>query len=220
MVTEMRAVLLALLGPSAIDAWAGIYTCIGTDGELRHSDRPIAECADREQRRFPYPDGPRRRWKPPTPDERAAFEAKSAYNDAVRRDRNLKKRYPNEDAHRMNRQAALAPVEQAMSTSRARLEQLTAERKLLLEQAEFHRGESVPQDLKDQIAANDASMAAQLKVIQVSQAEQTRINKIFDMELEQLRPLWNGAQPGSLWVPPQPKLWNSTQPGSVWPPQP
>ena len=120
----------------------------------------------------------------------------------------------------MKRQADLEPVEQALSNSRARLEQLAAERKLLVEQVELHRGESVPQDLKDQIAANDASMAAQLEAIQACQAEQTRINKIFDMELEQLRPLWNGAQPGSLWVPPQPKHWNSVQPGSVWPPQP
>lgn len=209
MVIEMRGVLLALLGASVIDAWAVVYTCIGKDGVERRQDHRIADCATRQ--RILNPDGSTKEMVPPTltPDEQAAREAekskqeaeKRALREAAESDVRLKARYPDEEAHRRKRQEDLEPSHQAMSNSRARLEELAAERKLLMDQAEFYRGRRMPQNLRDQIAANDASKAAQLEAIQDQLAEQTRINKSFDMELERLRKLWNGALPGSLGPP-------------------
>jgi hypothetical protein len=56
----------------------------------------------------------------------------------------------------------------------------------------------MPARLKQQIEANDTSVAAQREAIQNQEAELGRVNKIYDVELDRLRKLWNGAQPGSL----------------------
>src|SRR6185295_16763570 len=98
-------VLAAFAGGSA---QAAIYSCIDAHGNKRTSDRPIAECAGREQRVM-NPDGSTRQILPPTPtaDEKAEQEArerqlaaeKAAQQDAIRRDRNLMARFPTEAAH-------------------------------------------------------------------------------------------------------------------------
>jgi hypothetical protein len=82
---------------------SGIYTCIDDKGKRITSDRPIAECTGKEQRVL-NKDGSLKAVYPPTltADERAEKEAKerkdaearAAQADAVRRDRNLKARYP------------------------------------------------------------------------------------------------------------------------------
>ena len=46
--------------------------------------------------------------------------------------------------------------------------------------------------------ANDASLEAQRSAAANQEAELQRINKLYDMELDRLRKLWSGAQPGSL----------------------
>ena len=56
----------------------------------------------------------------------------------------------------------------------------------------------MPARLKQQIEANDTSVAAQREAIQNQEAELGRINKLYDVELDRLRRLWNGAQPGTL----------------------
>src|SRR5690242_11467503 len=82
-----------------------IYSCTTADGRKLTSDRPIAECLAKEQRLL-NSDGSVRGVHPPslTADERAEKEArerkaladKLAQQDAVRRDRNLAARYPDE----------------------------------------------------------------------------------------------------------------------------
>src|SRR5262245_10216155 len=94
----------------------GIYTCMDDRGKQLRSDRPIAECSDREQRVL-NKDGSLKKVHPATmtPEERAdrdaqdrkAAEERAALSDAVRRDRNLKSRYPNEAAHSKARESAL-----------------------------------------------------------------------------------------------------------------
>lgn len=185
----------------------GIYTCTDDKGIRRTSDRPIAECIDREQRVL-NADGSLKRVVPPTltPEERAerdvaerrAAEERAALNDAVRRDRNLKARFPNEAAHQRAREAALEVVRAGMRTSQQRIKELDAERRPLTEEAEFYRGRPVPGRLKQQIEANETSVAAQRDLIQTQEAELQRINRIYDAEREHLRKLWNGARPGSI----------------------
>jgi hypothetical protein len=185
----------------------GIYTCIDDKGNRRTSDRPIVECLDREQRVL-NADGSLKRIEPATltQEERAEREAaerksaeeRAALSDAVRRDRNLKARFPNEAAHQRAREAALEVVRMGMRTSQQRIKELEAERKPLTSEAEFYRGRPIPGRLKQQIEANETSVAAQRDLIQTQEAELVRINRIYDNELEHLRKLWNGARPGSL----------------------
>jgi hypothetical protein len=185
----------------------GIYTCVDDKGQKRVSERPIAECIDREQRILNR-DGSLKRIVPATltAEERAereaadrkAAEERAALNDAVRRDRNLKARFPNEAAHQKAREASLEVVRASLRTSQQRIKELEAERKPLASEIEFYRGRSVPARLKQQLEANDTSVAAQRDLMQTQEAELVRINRIYDNELEHLRKLWNGARPGSI----------------------
>ena len=186
---------------------SNIYTCTDDKGSRRTSDRPIAECIDREQRVL-NADGSIKHVVPPTltAEERAEREAaerkmaeeRAALNDAVRRDRNLKARFPNEAAHQRAREASLEVVRASLRTSQQRIIELEAERKPLAEEAEFYRGRAFPARLKQRMEANETSVAAQRDLIQTQEAELARINRMYDSELAHLRKLWNGARPGSI----------------------
>jgi hypothetical protein len=185
----------------------GIYTCTTADGRKLTSDRPIPECTAREQRVL-NPDGSQRTILPPflSPEERANKEAadrraaaeRIAQQDAIRRDRTLMLRYPNEAAHQRARNAALDDATKAMRISERRIKDLNTERKPLLDEAEFYKGKPLPAKLKQQLDANDASIEAQEVLIENQKAELVRINKSFDAELARLKKLWAGATPGSL----------------------
>lgn len=186
-----------------------IYTCTDASGKKLTSDRPIDACSSREQREL-NADGSVRRIVPPTPtsDERAEIEARerdavaerSRRQEAIRRDRNLLARFPDEAAHRKARTAALDDVRKALRVSEERVALLTAERKPLMDEAEFYAGNTMPRKLKGQIDANDASLEAQRALVQNQQLEVVRINKLYDAELERVKKLWSGAQPGSMRV--------------------
>ena len=191
----------------------GIYTCLDAQGRRLSADRPIAECVGKEQLLLNR-DGSVRAVIPPTltAEERAdkeardriAAEARVTQADAVRRDRNLIARFPNEAAHNRAREAALDTLRQAIKTSELRLRELEAESKPLREESEFYLGKSLPPKLRAAIDANDASMDAQRASSTNQAAELVRINKLFDAELDRLRRLWGGAQPGSLGPLPAP----------------
>jgi hypothetical protein len=188
-------------------ASAAIYSCVDGNGKKLTSDRPIVECANRDQKVL-NPDGSVKRIVPPTPtaDERAEQEARErqaaaervAHQDAIRRDRNLMVRFPNEAAHQKARAKALDDVRNAVAQSEKRLAGLAAERKPLLDEAEFYVGRPLPLKLRQQLDANDAATDAQRVLIQNQQAEMVRINALFDVELARLRKLWAGAAPGSM----------------------
>lgn len=186
---------------------AGIYTCVDGQGRKLTSDRPIPECASREQRVLNQ-DGSVRQVVPPTltAEERAQRDAaerqaiiqRQAQADAVRRDRNLMVRYPDETSHRKAREAALEPVRQAMRSSAKRLNELSAERRKLDDEAEFYQGRKLPASLRQQVDANDAGAAALRAATRTQEAEMVRVNALYDAELARLRRLWAGAAPGSL----------------------
>lgn len=190
-------------------AGGAIYTCIDDKGRQIRRDRYIAECSDREQRIL-NKDGSLRQVIPPTftAEERAEQEARqkrhdeerAAMADAIRRDRNLKVRYPNEAAHQRAREAALDAVRKAIKNSELRLQELRQERKPLLEEAEFYKGKALPPRLKQQLDGNEATAAAQREAMKNQDAELARVNKMFDQELEQLRRLWRGVSPGTVSV--------------------
>ena len=188
-------------------AGAGIYSCTTPDGRRLTSDRPIAECSSREQRIL-NADGSFRAILPPylSPEDRAAQEARerkaaserAAQNDAIRRDRTLMLRFPNEAAHLNARNAALDDANKAMRASERRIKDLGKERKPLTDEAEFYKGRPMPAKLKQLLDANDASVEALQQLIENQRAESVRLNKRFDVELARLKKLWAGAAPGSL----------------------
>ncbi len=186
---------------------ASIFTCIDDRGRRITADRPIPDCSAKEQRELNQ-DGSLRRVPPPilSVDEKAEkdardrrmAEAKAAQADAVRRDRNLLARFPNEAPHRKAREAALDTVRAAVKARDNRMSELAAEREPLIAEAEFYKGRALPPKLRNQIEANDAATEAQRESAKSLEAELDRVNSLYDNELARLRRLWAGALPGSL----------------------
>lgn len=184
-----------------------IYSCTDAKGKRITSDRPVPECLTREQRLL-NPDGSVKTILPPsmTADERAEQEARErkaaaeqvAQQEAFRRDRNLLRRYPTEAVHKKAREAALDDVRKSVERSEQRLSDLAAERKPLLEEAEFYKGKALPGKLRQLMDANDAAVEAQRALVQNQQSEVVRINALYDVELVRLKRLWAGSLPGSL----------------------
>lgn len=184
-----------------------IYTCATSDGRRLTSDRPIADCNAVEQRVL-NSDGSLRSVLPPamSPEQRAAHEARErklaaeqlAQADAVRRDRNLMLRYPNEAAHQQARAGSLDDVNKAQRISERRLKDLALERKPLMDEAEFYKSKPLPPKLKQQLDANDAAVDAQKQLIENQKAELVRIGNRYELELQRLKRLWAGVKPGSL----------------------
>jgi hypothetical protein len=194
-----------------IPSAAGIYACTDDKGRKLTSDRPIPECANREQKLLNR-DGSVRAVQPPTltaeeraeaeARDRAAAEAKAAQADAVRRDRNLVARYPTEAAHNRGREAALDTLRLAAKATQLRMRELVNERKPLMAEVEFYVGKPLPPKLRQAIDANDAAMEAQRSAVANQNAELNRINRLYDAELARLRALWAGAPAGSLGILP------------------
>lgn len=190
-----------------------VFTCTSAAGRVLTSDRLIAECMDREQRVLSR-DGTLLRIVPPqlTADERAEKEArdrrlaaeKEARAEAARRDRLLLQRFPSEADHHKARSAALEDVQASMKASEARIAELERARKPLAEESEFYKGKSLPAQLKQQLDANEAGVAAQRDAQAQQKAEMERIGKRYDVELAHLKRLWAGAAPGSIVVMAEP----------------
>ncbi len=200
------AVGLALMASSATHAQQ-IYSCVDATGKRLTSDRPLPECSARDQRIL-NTDGSVKKVLAPTltaeeaahqeARDRAAAVARSAQQDAVRRDRNLTNRFPTEEAHANARASALNDVRKAVESSERRMAVLATERKPLLSEAEFYEGKPLPLKLKQAMDANDATTEAQRTLIQNQQVEMVRINALYDAELARLRRLWSGVPAGSM----------------------
>jgi len=181
------------------------------NGKKVTSDRLIPECVHKEQREL-NPDGSLKRIVPPTPtaDELAAKEEKdreaklefAARSDAVRRDRNLMQRFPDEAAHRKAREKALDELRVSAKITTSRIAELLTDKKKNDQDKEFYVNERVnkplPTQLAQRIEANEASLAAQQLLAKTQVDETARINDLYDAELARLKKLWSGAQPGSL----------------------
>ena len=220
------AAVLALPLPAAaqqVKEGGAIFTCTAASGRKLTADRPIAECLDREQRVLNR-DGSLRMILPPslTSDERAAQEEaerkkaqeRVAKNDAVRRDRNLLARYPNEPTHAKAREAALDEVSAGIKASEKRLGELDNERKPLVAELEFYKGKTPPLKLRNQVEAIDVSAEAQHQLIANQKAELERVTALYDAELERLKKLWGGALPGSLGPLPESALAAASAPAN------
>lgn len=216
----MGGVLLATLGADV--AWAqapgtssGIYTCVDRNGRRLTADRPIAECMDREQREL-GPSGIVRRQIGPslTEQERAAqevqrrkeAEARARELEERRRERALTARYPDKATHDVERAAAIQLVDDVTATAEKRLVELAQQRKAFDVEMEFYKKDptKAPMSLRRKIAENEESIAEQQRFIAGQDQEKRRVHQRFDVELAQLRKLWDaqrmplpGAAPAS-----------------------
>ena len=230
--TLLATLLLAcaLLPAAAQDRAArSSYSCV-INGKKLVSDRVIPECSNVEQREL-NADGSLKRIVAPTPtdDERAEIERKErerkaeivGKNDAIRRDRNLMQRYPNEAAHEDARKKALAAIRVSVKLSQERIAALLLEKKKLDEDKEFyvndHVNKPLPSMLKQRVDANDALLKAQRNLVQTQEDDIIRITNTYNNELARLRKLWAGAVPGSLGPVPGPQ---ETEPAAASAPAP
>ncbi|ODU59643.1 MAG: DUF4124 domain-containing protein [Comamonadaceae bacterium SCN 68-20] len=182
-------------GPSSI------YSCIDASGRRITADRPIPECADREQRVLSPSGMVRERLGPVLSDqERSAREAqrrKEAEENARvaeerRRERALMARYPNQAAHDAERTAALEQVDQLTAVAEKRMVELQVQRKKFDTEMEFYARDpnKAPMYLRRAVAENDDAMAEQQRFVAGQAQEKRSVHQRFDTELVQLRKLW------------------------------
>ena len=180
---------------------AGIYTCVDSRGRNITSDRPIADCLDREQRELNPSGTTRRRIEPnytakeqAERDERARQAALQALriNEERRRERALLVRYPNVTAHERERKEAIGQIDAVIQAARKRQAELLDERKKVDTELEFYKGDpsKAPASLRRQIEDNAQSVAVQNRFIGEQEDEKRRVNARFDEERVRLRQLW------------------------------
>lgn len=201
-----RALISAVLFSTLGDGWAqapaqNIYTCTDGQGRKRTADRPIAECADREQRLL-NPSGTVRATVGPSLNaqeraqqelrQRQEGEAQARQVEAVRRERALLLRYPNQAAHDKERAEALAQVALVQQVARNREAELVRQREGLLAELEFYKKDPAraPLALRRQLDENSRNQAAQKRFIAEQEAERGRVNARFDAEQARLKSLW------------------------------
>lgn len=190
------AVLFTLLPAHAED----IYTCVDAKGRKLTSDRPIADCNDREQRVLGAGGVVKRVVKNLTIQEQADLEdaqrkeaeEQTRLFEERRRERALQARYPTEASHQKERQGALLVIDALISTAQTRVSELKIQRRELDSQAEFYakNPKRMPASLVHRMEENGRNMAAQDRFIREQEEERRRVNQRFDDEAVRLRPRW------------------------------
>ena len=191
-------------GPAASP---GIYSCTDSRGRTITADRPIADCADREQREF-GPSGTVRRTLEPTytareqaeREERARQAAMQAsrLSEERRRERALLMRYPNPTAHERERSEAMLQIDAVIDAARKRLGELGKERQGIDDEMEFYKKDpsKAPPSLRRKLDDSEQSVAVQNRFIAAQEDEKKRVNARFDEERARLKPLWSANAAG------------------------
>jgi len=178
-----------------------IYTCVDAKGRNLTSDRPIAECLDREQKIL-NPSGTVKAKVGPnlTAQERSELEAKekaeleerARLNEEKRRDRALLVRYPNKAMHDRERAVALAQIGVVRQAAVNRVDELQRQRAAVLDEMEFYKKDpnKAPASVRRQLEEVNASLSVQARFIAEQDAEVKRVSFRFEEELFRLKQLW------------------------------
>jgi hypothetical protein len=199
-----RAVTAAwLFGGLLAQAFAqgGIFTCVDAKGRRLTADRPIVECADREQRELSPSGLVKRRITPSlTAAERAAeeenarkaLEERNRFAEEKRRERALLTRYPDRAAHDKERNAAVTQADEVIAAANQHTAELMLQRKGLDRELEFFKKDpsKVPLKLKRLIEENEQHVQAQQRFVVAQEAEKQRVAARFEEELAKLSQLW------------------------------
>lgn len=93
----------------------------------------------------------------------------------------------------MERKAAIQMVEDVAATAQKRIVELRQQRQAMDTEMEFYKKDpnKAPMTLRRKIAENDDSIAEQQRFIGGQDDEKRRVHQRFDVELAQLRKLWD-----------------------------
>jgi hypothetical protein len=197
--------LTGLLGQAQAQT-QGIYSCVDSKGRRLTADRPIAECADREQRVL-NPSGTVKGTVGPslTAHERAELEARQKLEaeeharqvEEKRRERALLVRYPNKETHDKERAEAVAQIGVVRKAAVTRVNELLRQREGLATEMEFYKKDpaKIPPSLRRQVDDIAHSLEVQGRFIADQDAEIARVNARFDEELVALKQLWAQRAP-------------------------
>ncbi|GAA4424963.1 hypothetical protein GCM10023090_19190 [Acidovorax lacteus] len=192
------------------EVWAqpsssGIFTCVDRNGRRITADRPIPECADREQKEL-SPSGTVRRQIGPTLTEveraeleqqrRREAEERNRQLEERRRERALLARYPDKAAHDAERAAALSQIDDLMTIAHKRIGELQAIRKGYDTEMEFYKKDptKAPVVLRRRIAENEEDIAERQRYLVTQEQEKRRVHQRFDAELATLQRLWEAQR--------------------------
>lgn len=190
----------------SIGSWAqtGIYTCVDAKGRRITSDRPIAECMDREQREL-YPSGGVKRVIPPVPTaaersqveaaQRAQADRENRAAEEKRKERLLASRFPNQAAHDKARAEALNQLDAQLALAQQHMATLEQQRRAIDDELEFYKRDpsKAPPQLRRRLDENAQQRNSQSMQLADLEREKSRINARYDDELAQLRRLWGEA---------------------------
>lgn len=214
MKTHKFAVVVALaalcltVSTNAQAQQASIYTCVDAKGRKLTSDRPIADCADREQKVL-NPSGTVKGKVGPTltAQERADFEAREKLaaeerarkEEDKRRDRALLVRYPDRAVHDAERAEALQQVGVVKAAATNRVIELKKQKVAIDAEMEFYKKDpsKAPVSVKRQVDENARSIEVQNRFIADQEGEIQRVNARFNEELARLKELWKLRAPAA-----------------------
>lgn len=186
----------------------GIYTCTDSKGRKLTSDRPIAECNDREQKLL-NPSGTVKGKLGPTLtarereelelQEKAGQAERARVNEEKRRDRALLVRYPSKSVHDKERAGALYQVNIVRQAAVNRVNELLRQRAVVDLEMEFYKKDpaKAPASLRRQVDETTQSLTIQNRFIADQDAELKRVNARFDEELARLTQLWVTRPPAT-----------------------
>ena len=185
----------------------GIYTCVDAAGQRFTVDRPIVQCADREQRVL-GPSGVERTRIGPVLTElemaqhqellrREQLQQQRA-QEQRRRDAVLLARFPERSLHEAARQDALLQVEEMQALAYQRLRDLDREKKQLDQELQAFKQDpaKAPARLRAYGQDLDKAKQDQRALLAAQAAEAQRIHQRFDADLQRLQPLWQSQKPG------------------------
>lgn len=179
----------------------GIYSCVDAKGRKITSDRPIAECADREQKEL-NASGTVKRTVGPTLSaqelavveerEQETARERARTKEAKRRGHALLARYPARDMHDAARATAMKSLDGAIEVAARRHSELLQEYEKVRAQLELRKSPSgkaaqLPPQQSEEI---QREMQAQKQIIFAQEEEKKRVTSRFDEELKLLLPLW------------------------------
>lgn len=202
----LRSATLGLLACSAATLQAAeIYTCVDSNGRRITSDRPIPACLDREQQQLSGTGAVKRVVPPnPTPAETAAIEARKRQAEEERQRALAKakalsalaRRYPTPADHAAARAQAVAEVTTRLNDSKRRLTTLQNERaRLEQELTNTQPNDTKAAQLRIQIQRRKLSEKELGSFVYQQQQEQAALNRRYDIEKQQLEPLWHTGKP-------------------------
>ena len=195
-----NALVVTALLAFAQAAVAEVYVCIDKNGRRLTSDRPIAECIDRPQRIL-HPNGVEQVLMPKkTLAERFAEEEeikaqarkRAQEIEAIRADRILRARFPDEESLERHRVYTISQIERRWQATLEEQASLDSRRKELTAHARTRRLENKAPDFAETKEAAEIEKRSNQIRLQVEKArdEISEANKKIDKDLQRLREMW------------------------------